>query len=248
MRISLFLLVFMFSLAVSSLAQDKPATTAPADAARVFITDSESWSVSGQSGGTGGSYGGTMAGGARPQTAEIIKTFGERCPEVKVNNKQERADYIVVLDHEGGKGLLRHKNKVAVFNRVSGDSITSKSTLSLGGSVQEACEAITRDWSEHGASIRAVAVTSQEKLAPPATPAAAITSTAKLQIDSTPPGADIEIDGSFIGSTPSNVQVAEGDHTVVVKKPGFKSWERKLKSSAGSSVHISSELEKADTP
>jgi len=248
MRLSLFLLVFTFSLAVSSLAQDKPATTAPADAARVFITDSESWSVSGQSGGTGGSYGGTMAGGARPQTAEIIKTFGERCPEVKVNNKQERADYIVVLDHEGGKGLLRHKNKVAVFNRVSGDSIVSKSTLSLGGSVQEACEAITRDWSEHGASIRTAAVTSQEKLAPPATPAAATTSTAKLQIDSTPPGADIEIDGSFVGSTPSNVQVAEGDHTVVVRKSGFKNWERKLKSSAGSSVHISSELEKADTP
>jgi hypothetical protein len=93
-----------------------------------------------------------------------------------------------------------------------------------------------------------VAVTSQEKLASPATPAAATTSTAKLQIDSTPPGADIEIDGSFVGSTPSNVQVAEGDHTVVVKKSGFKSWERKLKSSGGSSVHISSDLEKADTP
>jgi hypothetical protein len=248
MRIPVFLAVIIFSFAVSSLAQDRPATTMSADAARVFITDSESWSIAGQSGGTGGSYGGTMAGGARPQTAEIIKTFGERCPEVKVNNKQERADYIVVLDHEGGKGLLRHKNKVAVFNRVSGDSIVSKSTLSLGGSVQEACEAITRDWSEHGASIRAVAATSQEKLAPPATPAAATTSTAKLQIDSTPPGADIEIDGSFVGSTPSNVQVAEGDHTVVVKKSGFKDWERKLKSSAGSSVHISSELEKADTP
>jgi PEGA domain len=248
MRISLFLAVFMFSCAAVSLAQDKAATTTPADAARVFVTDSESWSVSGQAGGGSGAFAGTSSGGARPQTAEIIKTFGERCPQVKVNNRQDRADYIVVLDHEGGKSFLSHKNKVAVFNRVSGDSIVSKSTLSLGGSVQEACEAITRDWSEHGASIRAVAVTSQEKLAPPATPAAATTSTAKLQIDSTPPGADIEIDGSFVGSTPSNVQVAEGDHTVVVKKSGFKSWERRLKSSAGSSVHISSELEKADTP
>lgn len=71
---------------------------------------------------------------------------------------------------------------------------------------------------------------------------------AKLQIESTPPGADIEVDGSFVGSTPSEVQVAEGDHTVVVKKSGFKDWERKLKSSAGSSVHISAEMEKADTP
>ncbi len=71
---------------------------------------------------------------------------------------------------------------------------------------------------------------------------------AKLQIDSTPPGADIEVDGSFVGNTPSDVQVAEGDHTVVVKKAGFKNWERKLKSSAGSSVHIGAELEKADNP
>src|ERR1019366_7631785 len=52
---------------------------------------------------------------------------------------------------------------------------------------------------------------------------------AKLQIESTPPGADVEVDGSFVGSTPSDVQVAEGDHTVVVKKSGFKNWERKLK-------------------
>jgi PEGA domain len=73
-------------------------------------------------------------------------------------------------------------------------------------------------------------------------------SSAKLQIDSTPPGADIEVDGSFVGNTPSDVQVGEGDHTVVVKKSGFKNWERKLKSNAGSSVHISAELEKVDNP
>jgi hypothetical protein len=69
----------------------------------------------------------------------------------------------------------------------------------------------------------------------------------RMQVDSTPPGADIEVDGSFVGSTPSDVQVAEGEHTIVVKKSGFKNWERKLKSGAGS-VHISAELEKADNP
>lgn len=77
-------------------------------------------------------------------------------------------------------------------------------------------------------------------------PPPAKNSDAKLQIDSSPPGADIEVDGSFVGNTPSDVQVAEGDHTIVVKKSGFKNWERKLKSSAGSSVHIGAELEKAD--
>jgi hypothetical protein len=67
---------------------------------------------------------------------------------------------------------------------------------------------------------------------------------AKLQIDSAPPGADIEVDGNFVGNTPSDVQIAEGDHTVVVKKSGFKNWERKLKSSAGSSVHINASWKK----
>jgi hypothetical protein len=71
---------------------------------------------------------------------------------------------------------------------------------------------------------------------------------AKLQIESTPPGADIEVDGSFVGNTPSDVQVSEGDHTILVKKSGFKDWDRKLKSSAGSTVHLGAELEKADTP
>src|SRR5271154_624840 len=147
------------------------AQTPDATAARVFITDSQSWSIAGAGGGANGAYGSTVAGGARPQTAEIIKTFGERCPQVVINNIQTKADYIVLLDHEGGKGALRHKNKVAVFARVSGDSIVSKSTLSLGGSVQDACEAITKDWTAHGAEIRAAAVAAAaEHGKPTATP------------------------------------------------------------------------------
>jgi len=67
---------------------------------------------------------------------------------------------------------------------------------------------------------------------------------AKLQLESVPPGADIEVDGSFVGNTPSDVQVSDGEHTISVKKAGFKDWGRKLKVSSGSSVHLSAELEK----
>jgi hypothetical protein len=70
----------------------------------------------------------------------------------------------------------------------------------------------------------------------------------KLSVGSIPDGADIEVDGSFVGNTPSDVQVAEGEHTVSVKKAGFKDWERKLKVTGGSSVHLNAELEKAATP
>jgi PEGA domain len=74
--------------------------------------------------------------------------------------------------------------------------------------------------------------------------APAAPSLAKIQVDSTPPGADIEVDGTFVGNTPSEVQLAEGEHTVAIKKAGFKDWERMLKVSSGSTVHLSAELEK----
>jgi hypothetical protein len=116
---------------------------------RVFVTDSQSWEVRGGWGAANGSGGGEESGGARPQTAEIIKTFSERCPDVVVTNKQDMANYAVTLDHEGGKGLIRRDNKVAVF-RKNGDSILSKSTRELGSAVKDACSAILADASAAG--------------------------------------------------------------------------------------------------
>jgi|HubBroStandDraft_4_1064222.scaffolds.fasta_scaffold74689_1 hypothetical protein len=57
--------------------------------------------------------------------------------------------------------------------------------------------------------------------------------TAELEVSSTPDGADIEIDGNFVGSTPSTVGVVAGPHQLSVKKAGFKPWERKITVSSG---------------
>lgn len=75
------------------------------------------------------------------QTAEIIKTFNQRCPEVIVTSNLQKAQFAITLDHEGGKGYLRHRNKIVVFNR-DGDVIFSDSTRELGNSVKDACKAI----------------------------------------------------------------------------------------------------------
>ena len=128
-------------------AQDKP---------RVFITDSKSWEVSGGGGGTAEGFGTAGGGGARPQTAEIIKTFGQRCPNALVNNKQEKADYVVLLDHEGGKNPISRDNKIVVFNK-DGDSIMSGSMRSLGNAVQGACSAMFKDWAARGSKAAAKA-------------------------------------------------------------------------------------------
>jgi len=65
---------------------------------------------------------------------------------------------------------------------------------------------------------------------------------AQIEISSTPTGADIEIDGSFVGSTPSTVGVLPGEHTIVIKKSGSKPWERKIKVTSGK-IGISADLE-----
>lgn len=70
---------------------------------------------------------------------------------------------------------------------------------------------------------------------------------ASVAIDSTPPGADIEIDGAFVGNTPSTVPLAPGSHEITVKKKGFADWARKL-SVTGGSVHLSADLDPAPVP
>jgi hypothetical protein len=229
-----------------------PILAAPAitETPRVFITDSESWETRGSSGGAGGIFASQSHGGARPQTAEIIKTFGQRCPQVIVNNKQEIADYVVVLDHEGGKGVLQHRNKVAVFDHVSGDVVISQSTLSVGGSVDEACKGIVQHWAAHGAEILAAKEKPSSVTPAPAAKAnvavpvpAPSPAQASVAIDSTPPGADIEIDGAFVGNTPSSVQMPTGSHQVIVKKKGFTDWTRTLNVTGGT-IHLNVELER----
>ena len=75
---------------------------------------------------------------------------------------------------------------------------------------------------------------------PPVSPDQA--AAAELEVSSTPDGADIEIDGNFVGSTPSTVGVAAGPHQLSLKKAGFKPWERKITVSSGH-IKIAATLE-----
>lgn len=76
---------------------------------------------------------------------------------------------------------------------------------------------------------------------PPSAPAIA-PAQASLVIESTPPGAEIEIDGAFVGDTPSTLSLAPGSHEVSVKKKGFNDWTRKMNVTGGI-VHLNAELE-----
>ncbi len=81
----------------------------------------------------------------------------------------------------------------------------------------------------------------------PAGAASAPAAEASVTIDSTPPGADIDLDGAFVGSTPSTVNVTPGTHEIAVKKKGFTDWTRKLNVTGGN-IHLSADLEAAEAP
>lgn len=82
----------------------------------------------------------------------------------------------------------------------------------------------------------------EAKFVPPGAPGAVATSTvAELEITSNPAGADIEVDGKFVGNTPSTISVAPGDHDISIKKTGFAAWDRKTTVSIGH-INIAADL------
>ena len=67
-------------------------------------------------------------------------------------------------------------------------------------------------------------------------------STVALAVSSTPSGADIELDGSFVGSTPSSISVSLGDHNIAIRKVGYQAWQRTIRVSGGT-VNVNAKLD-----
>ena len=67
---------------------------------------------------------------------------------------------------------------------------------------------------------------------------------ASVTVKSTPVGADISVDGKFMGNTPSTIQLAPGEHLVLIEKEGLKPWQRTMTVSPGGSITLDATLEK----
>ena len=72
---------------------------------------------------------------------------------------------------------------------------------------------------------------------PPAQPSNVI-------VKSTPAGADINVDGKYMGSTPSTIQLVPGEHEVLIEKESLRPWQRTMTVSTGGSLTIDATLEK----
>ncbi|MGA8503001.1 MAG: PEGA domain-containing protein [Candidatus Sulfotelmatobacter sp.] len=69
----------------------------------------------------------------------------------------------------------------------------------------------------------------------------------RCNFSSTPAGAEITLDGKYVGSTPSEIELTTGTHAVVFSMPGFGQWKRELTVLSGSELNVSAILQK-ETP
>jgi hypothetical protein len=66
----------------------------------------------------------------------------------------------------------------------------------------------------------------------------------KCNFSSTPAGAEITLDGKFVGSTPSAIEIGAGTHVIVLSMPGFSQWKRDLTATSGSELTVNAILQK----
>lgn len=68
-----------------------------------------------------------------------------------------------------------------------------------------------------------------------------------VQITSEPAGAELFVDGEFVGSTPSKVQMTPGEHKIKVVRPGYNQWERTIKIQPNEEKTINALLEQSSS-
>jgi hypothetical protein len=66
----------------------------------------------------------------------------------------------------------------------------------------------------------------------------------KCNFSSTPAGAEINLDGKYVGNTPSEIGLSTGTHVVLFSMPGFAQWKRELTVLPGSELTVSTILQK----
>jgi hypothetical protein len=250
-------------LALSSFAQDaKPvaSTAAPAvapgmqDKPRVFVTDEPLHEGNAIVHGRAASA--HVESGPNARVVEIQADLVKVCPKVTVTNRADMADFTLLFRREGGKrsamfafgglaGLaLSAASKVdgASLFAANGDLVTATKQRTVENAIRELCSSIPTTVVHEvrqSAPAQAPAQVADTATSPQATSLAAST---ELTLISTPDGAEIEVDGAFVGSAPSTVTLASGDHTVRVSKKGFQPYEKKLHTSSGK-INLHAELD-----
>lgn len=66
---------------------------------------------------------------------------------------------------------------------------------------------------------------------------------ATIKIVSDPDGAEVLVDDMFVGNTPTDLSIDEGEYKITIKSDGYADYERKVKILGGSSMTIKAKME-----
>ncbi len=180
------------------------------------------------------------------QTVPMRAAMNKYCPNVVSTMNQANADFVIFDAHQE-QGIIVRVNQFTISD-ANGDILKQLNAGSIIQGMQVACATITSAWAN-----RPSAPPPQPAPAPEAAPApepvqapapAPQAEMQRVAITSTPEGADITVDNKFMGSTPSTILLAGGDHTVVITKNDFNTWQREV-SLSGGTIKLNADLVKA---
>jgi hypothetical protein len=124
----------------------------------------------------------------------------------------------------------------------------SKNSQSMAEAVAKHLKEFIEQDSKKGATLSTAALqtaTAPLESSPDANPQTeTVAQPGTVIVKSTPAGADINVDGKYMGSTPSTIQLAPGDHQISIEKEAMTPWERTMTVTAGGSSTIDATLEK----
>jgi hypothetical protein len=150
---------------------------------------------------------------------------------IDANSTKTRWAYSVNKQRGGGKNSQSMAEAVAKHLKDFVESKSGRDLLTASASAPASAQAEPSPAADNSQAEEAVVATTAMQ---PAT----------VIVKSTPPGADINVDGKFMGNTPSTIQLTPGDHVVEVAKEGLRPWQRGMTITAGGNITIDATLDK----
>lgn len=164
------------------------------------------------------------------QTVPMRQGLNKYCGSFVSTMNQANADFTVFDAHQE-QGIIVRVNQFTVSN-ANGDVVAQFNAGSIMQGMQQSCAAMGKAWANRPPAPPPQPATAPEPAPAPApepVPAPALAPAPEMQrvaITSTPEGADIVVDNKFVGNTPSTVLLSMGDHTVVISKNEYDTWQR----------------------
>ncbi len=185
------------------------------------------------------SYGGTWSyayvGVTPPTTTSTLDLGRDDKPKSLFARAYNQDGHVVARYTPAGGWFTRDKLLENIVATINGDSppavkqkpnnTASLSVYYVNCDIDQPITQSARATATPSAPPEADPAPAQPKPAPPPLPT--------LEVWSNPTGADIYLDGNYVGKTPYTATVPAGEHTVILRKRDFGTYERKVQMETG---------------